>query len=97
MPLLLCPILVKRRQRGRVHPDLVSFILSWASITVAVGTGTVDQQRAQVEVAALAEAQQPRLAAGGHLLRHQTKPCRQVASTPECLGVTDRRRQRGRV
>jgi hypothetical protein len=57
----------------------------------------MDQQLAQIDVAALADAQQPRPAAGRDLFGHQPQPCRQVAGPPERVTAADRGRQCGRV
>jgi hypothetical protein len=47
----------------------------------------MDQQLSPVLVAALADAHQPRLAAGCPLTGNQTEPCRQVAPMLESLGL----------
>ena len=54
----------------------------------------MDQQLSQVLVAVLADAHQPRLAAGCPLPGNQTEPCRQVAPMRESLGLADGRDQR---
>ena len=57
----------------------------------------MDQQLSQILVAVLADARQPRLAAGSPLPGNQTEPCRQVAPMRESLGLADGRDQRRRV
>ena len=59
--------------------------------------GAMDQERAQVDVAALRDAAEPGLAAGGHLPRHQPEPGREIARAREVLRLADRRGQRGGV
>ena len=53
----------------------------------------MDQVLAQVAVAALADAQHLRLAAGGVLARSQTKPGRQVPPSRESAAVAYGRQQ----
>ena len=50
----------------------------------------MDQHLAQVHVAALADAEQPGLATGRVLPRHDAQPCREVASFAERSAVADR-------
>lgn len=57
----------------------------------------VDEQRAQVGIAALADAQKRRLAAGGVLPGHDAQPGRQLPAVLEVAGIPDRgRHRRGR-
>jgi len=49
----------------------------------------MDQLSAQVFVAALADTEQLRLAAGGELSRDQTEPCGEIAPTHEALRLTN--------
>ena len=59
-------------------------------------TGTVDEQCSQVGVAALADAQQPRLATRAGLLGHQSHPGGKLPPRLEGLGIPHRRyRRRG--
>ncbi len=60
------------------------------------GPGPVDQQRAQIRVAALADAQQRRLAAGGMLLRHNAQPRSQLPAVSETPGIAHGRHQSAR-
>src|SRR5271165_3369490 len=53
------------------------------------GARPVDQLLAQILVAALADPQQLRLAAGGELPRNQTEPCGEIAAVVEAFRVTD--------
>ena len=53
------------------------------------GARAVDQLLAQVRVAALADPQQLRLAAGRELARNQTEPGGQIASPVKGLPMTD--------
>jgi hypothetical protein len=54
----------------------------------------MDQQRAQIRVTALANAQQTLLAAGGGLPRHQAQPRRQLPAILERLRIARARGQR---
>ena len=54
----------------------------------------MDQQRAQIGVAALADAKQSRLAAAGRLPGHQAQPGGKLSSVLEVLGITDGRDER---
>src|SRR3546814_5967042 len=58
-------------------------------------TRSVDQQHAQVGVPTFGDAEQPRLPAGRHLLRHEAEPGRDVARPTERFTVSDSRNQRG--
>src|ERR1700757_3866939 len=49
----------------------------------------VDEDLAQVDVAAFADAEQPRLASSRVLPRHDTEPRGKVASLPEGCAVAD--------
>ena len=61
------------------------------------GAGAVDEQLAQVLVAALGDPEQLRLAARGRLAGHQAKPGRKVSAAAERSCVADCRHQSGRV
>ncbi len=58
--------------------------------------GTLDEERAQMPVAALRDAAEDGAVAGRHLPRHETEPSREVAPAPECRSVADRRRHGAR-
>jgi len=51
--------------------------------------GAVDQQRSQILIAAFADAEQPRLAAGGMLSRHKSQPSTQIACSGKGRSVSD--------
>src|ERR1700687_4236681 len=53
------------------------------------GSCPMDQQRTQVHIAALADAEQLRLASGGVLARNQTDPRRELATILECSGIAN--------
>ena len=53
------------------------------------GTGAMDQDLAQVGVAALADAEQPRLVSGGVLLGHNPQPGRELTALAEGSPVAD--------
>ena len=53
------------------------------------GARSVDQLLAQILVAALADTQQLRLAAGGELPRNQTEPGGEIAAVVEAFRVAD--------
>jgi hypothetical protein len=57
--------------------------------------GSVDQLSAQIVVAALADAQELRLAAGGELSRNQAEPGRKIAAAVEAFRLTDGGDKRG--
>lgn len=60
-------------------------------------TCTLDKYLTQVTAAALGDAEQPRLAAGGGLTWDQAQPCSKIATTPKGPGIADGSDQCGRV
>ena len=61
------------------------------------GSRAMDQVLAKIAIAALADGEQARFAAGRHLARRQSEPRRHVPSTPKGAGVADGGDQRGGV
>ena len=57
---------------------------------------TMDQHLTQIDVAPLADAEQLRLASGGVLAWHDTKPCCEVSPLTKCRAVADRGNDGGR-
>jgi hypothetical protein len=60
------------------------------------GPCAVDHERAQVAVAALADAEQPGAAASRSLPRHEPQPCRELPAVAEACPVAHRGHQRRR-
>jgi len=60
------------------------------------GSGSVDQQRSQIGVAALANAQKPALAAAGVLPWNQSQPGGELPPVLKCVSVADGCNNRGR-
>ena len=56
----------------------------------------MNQHLAQIDVPPLADAEQLRLASGGVLAWHDTKPCCEVSPLAECRSVADRGNDGGR-
>src|SRR5579863_5206872 len=54
----------------------------------------MDQQLAEISVAALGDSDEPGLSPGRHLSRDATEPSRQIPPARECLAIADRGDQR---
>lgn len=80
--------MASRQQAAQPRPERGLALGQWRQRR----SGAVDQEGAQIGVAALADPEQPRLAASGVLARNQAKEGAQIAGVAEVLPGRPRRR-----
>ncbi len=78
------------------HSQLPRGVAPAASVG-RTGSSAVDEQLSQILVAAFGDADQPGLAAGRHLTRHQSEPSREIAPTREGFAAINCGHQRRRI
>ena len=74
-----------RASSAFIHPPIANDLALCASLPHVLHGSAL----AEIDVAALTDAEQLRLAAGGVLSRHQAEPCREVSPLAECCAVAD--------